>query len=96
MIPIQGLSVLQSVIYIRVARINAVTLYKFISITATVSDVFDTKGRGIYYATDQYEQDSWNRRESRFFRVVVRFRFGKADATIFRKRPQQEDEGGMF
>lgn len=71
-------------------------LYKFISITATVSDIFDTKGRGIYYATDQYEQDSWNRRESRFFRVVVRFRFGKADATIFRKRPQQEDEGGMF
>lgn len=70
---------------------------KFISLTASVSDIFDTKGRGLYYTTDQYIQDSWNRRESRFIRVVARFRFGKADAPIFKKRSQSDDgDGGFF
>jgi outer membrane receptor for ferrienterochelin and colicin len=74
-------------------------VYKVISITAMVSDIFDTKGRGFNYITPQYTQDSWNRRESRFFRVIVRIRFGKADATIFRKRPQgqsDDSDGGFF
>lgn len=75
-------------------------LFKFMTLTASVSDIFDTKGRGMSYATDYYLQDSWNRRESRFVRLIVRVRFGKADATIFRKRPQSQQsddgDGGFF
>jgi len=74
-------------------------LYKFITITGAVSDIFDTKGRGFNYTTDQYLQTSWNRRESRFVRLIVRIRFGKADATMFKRRPQgqsDEQEGGFF
>ena len=73
-------------------------LYKFMTITASVSDIFDSKGRGFNFATDQYSQSSWNRRESRFVRLIVRVRFGKADATVFRRRPQggEEQEGGFF
>lgn len=74
-------------------------LYKFINITVAVSDIFDTKGRGFNYVTDQYIQNSWNRRESRFVRLIVRIRFGKADATVFKRRPQSQgddSEGGFF
>jgi iron complex outermembrane receptor protein len=73
-------------------------LYKFMTLTLSVSDIFDTKGRGMLYTTDQYTQDSWNRRESRYIKFTARIRFGKADATLFKKRPNQQDdqEGGYF
>jgi iron complex outermembrane receptor protein len=75
-------------------------LYKFLTLTLSVSDIFDTKGRGMLYITDQYTQDSWGRRESRYIKFTARIRFGKADATLFKKRQpnqQQDDqEGGFF
>jgi hypothetical protein len=75
--------------------------HKFIVITASVSDIFDTKGHGINYVTDQYLEDTWNRRESRYFKLTAMIRFGKVDASLFKKksqRPQQDDseEGGYF
>ena len=74
-------------------------LYKFISLTLAVNDIFDSKGRGFNYTTDNYLQTSWNRRESRFVRLIVRIRFGKADAAIFKRRPQgqgDDQDGGFF
>jgi hypothetical protein len=73
-------------------------LYKFMTLTLSVSDLFDTKGRGMLYITDQYTQDSWNRRESRYVKLTARIRFGKADATLFRKRSnqQQDDQDGGY
>jgi iron complex outermembrane receptor protein len=72
-------------------------LYKFLSLTLSVSDIFDTKGRGMLYITDQYTQDSWGRRESRYIKFTARIRFGKADATLFKKRqPQQDDQDGGY
>ncbi|MGZ6539898.1 MAG: outer membrane beta-barrel protein, partial [Bacteroidia bacterium] len=44
---------------------------KFITLTASVSDIFDTKGRGTYYVTDQYTQNGWNRRESRYVKFTA-------------------------
>ena len=73
---------------------------KFITLTLSVSDIFDTKGRGTYYSTDQYIQDTWNRKESRYVKFTAMIRFGKADASLFKKRsqPQQQNdsEGGFF
>ncbi len=75
-------------------------LYKILTLTLSVSDLLDTKGRGTILNTDQYVQDSWNRRESRYIKFTARLRFGKADATLFKKRQsnqQQDDqEGGFF
>jgi iron complex outermembrane receptor protein len=75
-------------------------IHKFITLTVSVSDIFNTKGRGFNYVTDQYLQDTWGRRESRYIKFTAMIRFGKADASLFRKRPQsqqQDDsEGGFF
>jgi hypothetical protein len=74
-------------------------LYKILNLTLSVSDIFDTKGRGMLFTTDQYVQDSWNRRESRYIKFTARLRFGKADATLFRKRQphqQQDDQDGGY
>ena len=73
---------------------------KFITLSASVSDIFNTKGRGTNYVTDQYLQNTWNRRESRYMKFTAMIRFGKTDATLFKKRQpsqQQDDsEGGFF
>jgi hypothetical protein len=74
---------------------------KFITLTLSVSDIFDTKGRGTEFMMDQYIQNSWNRRESRYIKLTAMFRFGKADASLFKKRQQQQpqqqnDEAGFF
>ncbi len=75
-------------------------IYKFITLTASVSDLFNTKGSGINYETGQYLQNTWNRRESRYVKFTMMIRFGKVDAPIFKKRqqPQQQDDssGGYF
>lgn len=69
-------------------------IHKFITLTASVSDIFNTKGRGLNYVTDQYLQDSWTRRESRYVKFTAMIRFGKVDASMFKKRqqPQQQED----
>jgi len=73
--------------------------HKFLVFTLSVSDIFDTKSRGSHLATDMYVQDMLMRREVRYAKFTVLLRFGKADASLFkRKAPdkQQSDEGGFF
>ncbi len=67
-------------------------IHKFITLTASISDVFDTKGRGAHYVTDQYIQDTWGRREGRYIKFTAMIRFGKVDASLFKKRPQQQKQ----
>ena len=69
-------------------------IHKFITLTASVSDIFNTKGRGLNYVTDQYLQDSWTRRKSRYVKFTAMIRFGKVDASMFKKRqqPQQQED----
>ncbi len=67
-------------------------IHKFITLTASVSDVFDTKGRGTHYITDQYIQDTWGRREGRYIKFTAMIRFGKVDASLFKKRPSQQKQ----
>jgi outer membrane receptor protein involved in Fe transport len=72
---------------------------KFLVFTLSVSDIFDSKSRGSHLATDMYVQDMLMRREVRYAKFTVLMRFGKIDASIFkRKAPDksQSDEGGYF
>jgi len=69
-------------------------VHKFITITLSVRDIFNTKGRGSYLTTDEYIQDTWNRRESRFVKLIVSMRFGKADASVFKRKKQQQSDTG--
>ncbi len=71
---------------------------KFLTFTLSLSDIFDTKNKGSHLVTDQYIQDMVARRESRYLKFSVMMRFGKADASIFKRKPaqQQSDDGGFF
>jgi outer membrane receptor protein involved in Fe transport len=73
--------------------------HKFLIFTLSVSDIFDTKSRGSRLVTDQYTQDLLTRREVRYAKFTVTLRFGKADASIFKRKPttqQPADDGGLF
>jgi outer membrane receptor protein involved in Fe transport len=65
-------------------------IHKFITLTASVSDIFNTKGSGTNYVTDQYLQSQWGRRESRYVKFTAMIRFGKVDASLFKKRPPSQ------
>ena len=70
---------------------------KITTITFSVSDIFDTKGKGNYMTTDTFIQNYWSRRETRYVKFTAMIRFGKAD-TILKKRSQTqqtETEGGF-
>ena len=67
---------------------------KIFTLSFTVSDLFDTKGKGSYLITDTYIQNYWSRRETRYFKLTATYKFGKADATVFRKKPQRSDDSG--
>lgn len=71
---------------------------KIMTFTLSVSDIFDTKGKGNNMTTDTYIQNYWSRRETRYVKFTAMIRFGKADTAILKKRPQtqqSETEGGF-
>jgi iron complex outermembrane recepter protein len=55
------------------------------SMTLQVNDVFNSKGRGQIYEGVGYRQEVWRRREVRFIQLSAQLRFGKPDASIFKK-----------
>ncbi len=59
---------------------------KVLTITLSVRDVFDTNSRGAYIVGEDYIQESWNRRESRFFKLIVNMKFGKGDAALIKRK----------
>lgn len=65
-----------------------------IILTASVSDVFNTKRMGTIYHTDFYDQSLMRRREARFFKFTAMFMFGKMDSSIFKKRKGGNMGGG--
>jgi len=65
-----------------------------IILTASVSDIFNTKRMGTIYHTDFYDQSLMRRRESRFFKFTAMFMFGKMDSSIFKKRKGGNMGGG--
>ncbi len=64
------------------------------AITFTVSDVFDTRRNLRYFETAYFTQDIQRRRDTRFFRLTLQCYFGKADASIFKKKATQRPQGG--
>lgn len=52
----------------------------------TLSDAFNTKRMGMNTASDYYIQEISRRREARFLRFTVSYMFGKLDASIFKRR----------
>ena len=59
---------------------------KFASLTLSVNDVFDSRKNVTFLSTSFYDQEQLRRREARFIKLGFQLRFGKVDASIFRKR----------
>ncbi len=68
---------------------------KFITFTLSLNDIFDTRGRGTNVLTDQYQQVIWTRREVRFVKLTLMIRFGRADATMFKRKSQKPDDSDL-
>ena len=65
-----------------------------ITLNLSVSDVLNSRVYGNYYDTPTYVQTSTRRRDQRYARLGVSFKFGKMDGSIFRKKQQKKDNGG--
>lgn len=67
---------------------------KLLSFNVVLNDVFNTRRFGSTFESDYLLQDISRRRETRFLRVGVTWRFGEMDASLFKKRANRRSEGG--
>lgn len=58
---------------------------KVFTATLSVNDIFNTKIMGTHYSTAAFTQMQTNRRDVRYAKLTVSFRFGKMDASFFKK-----------
>lgn len=61
-----------------------------LAIALNISDVLNTQDYSSHYATTAFIQDYTRKRTTRFIRLNIRYRFGKMDPDMFRKKKKQE------
>jgi len=69
-------------------------IMKTLSFNLILNDIFNTRRFGTYYESDVIQQNISRRRETRFVRLSITWRFGEMDASLFRKRNNQRRDGG--
>ena len=62
-----------------------------VTLNLSVSDVLNSRIYGTYYDTPSYIQTSTRRRDQRFARLAVVFKFGKMDGSIFKKKKKDQN-----
>lgn len=67
---------------------------KKVTAVLAVNDVFFTRRWGNIIDTDRLYQESFRRREMRFVRFTLTWKFGEQNASLFRKRQNQRQEPG--
>jgi len=66
------------------------------SISLNVNDIFRTRRQNIYSESPFFIQEVFRRRDPQIFRLNFNWRFGKFDASLFkRKNMKNQGEGGM-
>lgn len=58
------------------------------------SDVFSTRRNNVFSQSSILEQYSWRRRDPTFVRLNFNYRFGKFDATLFKRKNTRSEGGG--
>ncbi|MFY0254645.1 TonB-dependent receptor domain-containing protein [Chitinophaga sp. 30R24] len=58
----------------------------------SVSDILNSQQFSSHYATSTFIQDYDRKRTTRFVRLSIRYRFGKMDPNLFKKKKQQDDD----
>lgn len=64
------------------------------SITASMNDVFRTMVQASFAESAFIEQDSFRRRDPQVLRINFSYRFGKFDASLFKRKSNKTDGGG--
>ncbi|MEZ4824739.1 MAG: TonB-dependent receptor [Bacteroidia bacterium] len=65
------------------------------TLTLNVNDVFRTRRSGTYTYSDIFIQDSWRVRDPQIFRLNFSYRFGKMDASLFKRKNMKMNNQGM-
>ncbi len=65
------------------------------NVVLSINDVFFTRRWGSAYDTPTFIQDDFRRREMRYARLTVTWRFGVRDASLFRRRPTTGNEPSL-
>jgi hypothetical protein len=63
------------------------------NVTLSVSDLFDSRREILVFSQPGlFDQTSMRRRDSRFFKLAIQIPFGKPDASMFKKKPAQQQQ----
>ncbi len=68
---------------------------KNISATLSMNDIFRTKLYSYYSATDFYNQTYDRRRDPQLLRLNLSYRFGKMDASLFKRKNTKNTDNGI-
>jgi hypothetical protein len=87
-----------------IAQGNTLPLYYFdcslskdlgmVTLNLAVSDVMNTRSYGTYTDSPLYIQTQIRRRDQRYARLGVSFKFGKMDSSLFKKKQKKNSDTG--
>ncbi|SDD60874.1 TonB-dependent receptor domain-containing protein [Niabella drilacis] len=84
--------------------VDAALKYEFLkgkaaSVTLSVNDIFKTRKNDVYTSSTFFNQHQVRTRDQQFFRLNFAYRFGKFDASLFKRKnmkgEQESIQGGM-
>jgi hypothetical protein len=61
------------------------------AISLNISDVLNTQQFSTHYETESFIQDYSRKRTTRFIRINIRYRFGKMDPNLFKRKKKPEE-----
>ena len=67
---------------------------KRLSVNLLVNDIFNTRRFGTYYESETMQQNISRRRETRFVRLSITWRFGDMETSLFKRRAPKRDSNG--
>lgn len=65
------------------------------SISVNFNDIFRTRRYFVHSEADGFVQDDWRRRDPQIVRVNFNYRFGKFDASLFKRKNTRAESEGM-
>lgn len=65
------------------------------SLTLSMSDIFRTRRMGAYTESEFFTQSTWGRRDPQVARLNFSYRFGKMDASLFKRKNTRVGSEGM-
>ena len=65
------------------------------SISLNINDIFQTRKYSVHSEGTGFVQDEWRRRDPQIIRLNLSYRFGKFDASLFKRKNMRGEQEGM-